>query len=83
MRSNMVPGAIFPDYELSDHTAKHRKLSELQGQDPMVAGSEPRRSTAMRSISLKDLFKAAIKCWLEHHGRDREDTLPKLEDDPE
>jgi peroxiredoxin len=36
MRSDMVPGAIFPDYELSDQTAKHRKLSELQGQDPMV-----------------------------------------------
>ena len=36
MRSDMVPGAIFPDYELSDHTAKHRKLSELQGKDPMV-----------------------------------------------
>ena len=27
MRSDIVPGAIFPDYELSDHTAKHRKLS--------------------------------------------------------
>jgi peroxiredoxin len=26
----------FPDYELSDHTAKRRKLSELQGQHPMV-----------------------------------------------
>ena len=36
MRADMMPGAIFPDYELSDHTAKHRKLSELQGQDPMV-----------------------------------------------
>ena len=36
MRSEMVPGAGFPDYELSDHTAKHRKLSELQGQDPMI-----------------------------------------------
>src|SRR4029077_21152924 len=36
MRSDMVSGAVFPDYELSDHTAKHRKLSELQGQDPMV-----------------------------------------------
>jgi peroxiredoxin len=32
----MVPGANFPDYELSDHTAKHRKLSELQAKDPMV-----------------------------------------------
>ena len=36
MRSDMVPGAAFPDYELSDHKAKHRKLSELQGQDPMI-----------------------------------------------
>src|SRR6266567_4476117 len=36
MRSDIVPGAIFPDYELSDHTAKRRKLSELQGPDPMV-----------------------------------------------
>ena len=36
MRPDMVPGANFPDYELSDHTGKHRKLSELQGQDPMV-----------------------------------------------
>jgi peroxiredoxin len=36
MRSDIVPGAIFPDYELSDHTGKHRKLSELQGPHPMV-----------------------------------------------
>ena len=36
MRSDIVPGAIFPDYELSDHIAKHRKLSELQGPHPMV-----------------------------------------------
>lgn len=36
MRTDIVEGAIFPDYELSDHTGKHRKLSELQGDDPMV-----------------------------------------------
>jgi peroxiredoxin len=36
MRSDIVPGAVFPDYELSDHTAKRRKLSALQGQHPMV-----------------------------------------------
>src|SRR6266478_4260390 len=36
MRSDIVPGAILPDYQLSDHIAKRRKLSELQGQDPMV-----------------------------------------------
>src|SRR3981081_4833576 len=36
MRSDIVPGAISPDYELSDHTAKRRKLCDLQGQHPMV-----------------------------------------------
>src|SRR5215831_2105381 len=36
MRLDIVPGAVFPDYELSDHTAKRRKLSELQEQNPMV-----------------------------------------------
>ena len=36
MRSDMTQGSVFPDYELSDHAGKHRKLSELQGQDPMV-----------------------------------------------
>jgi peroxiredoxin len=36
MRADIVPGAVFPDYELSDHTATRRKLSELQGPHPMV-----------------------------------------------
>ncbi|WP_441235283.1 redoxin domain-containing protein [Bradyrhizobium sp. 930_D9_N1_4] len=36
MRPDIMPGVTFPDYELSDHTGKHRKLSELQGGDPMV-----------------------------------------------
>ena len=36
MRPDIVSGAAFPDYELSDHRGKHRKLSELQGDDPLV-----------------------------------------------
>ena len=36
MRPDIVPGAVFPDYELPDHTTRHRKLSELQGPDPMI-----------------------------------------------
>src|ERR1700677_4085530 len=36
MRSNIVPGGIFPDYELPDHTGELRKLSELQGTDPLI-----------------------------------------------
>jgi peroxiredoxin len=36
LRSDIVPGAIVPDYSLSDHTGARRKLSELQGGDPLV-----------------------------------------------
>jgi len=36
MRADIVAGAVFPDYELTDHTGKHRKLSDLQGPDPMI-----------------------------------------------
>ncbi len=36
MRSDIQIGATFPDYELPDQTGKRRKLSELQGQDPMI-----------------------------------------------
>jgi hypothetical protein len=30
MRPDIIPGAVFPDYELSDHRGMHRTLSELQ-----------------------------------------------------
>jgi peroxiredoxin len=36
MRSDIVPGGIFPDYELPDHTGALHKLSDLQGGDPMI-----------------------------------------------
>jgi peroxiredoxin len=36
MRADILPGALFPDYELSDHTGTHRKLSDLQGPDPLI-----------------------------------------------
>jgi peroxiredoxin len=36
MRADIAAGAVFPDYELTDHTGKRRKLSELQGPDPLV-----------------------------------------------
>ena len=36
MRSDIQPGATFPDYELPDHTDTPRKLSELQGRDPLI-----------------------------------------------
>jgi peroxiredoxin len=36
MRADIVPGAVFPDYELTDHTGTRRKLSQLQGADPLI-----------------------------------------------
>lgn len=36
MRSDIVPGAVLRDYELSDHRGKHRTLSELQQGGPLV-----------------------------------------------
>ena len=36
MRSDIRPGGTFPDYGLPDHTNTVRKLSELQGTDPMI-----------------------------------------------
>jgi peroxiredoxin len=36
MRSDIKPGAVFPDYELADHQGNVRSLSEHQGSIPMV-----------------------------------------------
>lgn len=36
MRAEIAEGAILPDYELPDHTDTPRKLSFLQGDDPMI-----------------------------------------------
>ena len=36
MRADIVPGGTFPDYALTDHTKTRRRLSELQGIDPMI-----------------------------------------------
>jgi lipoyl-dependent peroxiredoxin len=36
VRRDMIPSAVFPEYELSGHTARHRKRSELRGRDPMI-----------------------------------------------
>jgi peroxiredoxin len=36
MRADIAPGGLFPDYELTDHTNTRRRISELQGNDPMI-----------------------------------------------
>ena len=36
MRTDIKPGTIFPDYQLPDHNGQPRRLSEIQGSDPMI-----------------------------------------------
>src|SRR2546423_11025376 len=36
VRADIAAGGTFPDYELTDHTNTRRKLSALQGSDPMI-----------------------------------------------
>jgi peroxiredoxin len=36
MRPDIAPGGVFPDYQLPDHTNTMRRLSELQGDDPLI-----------------------------------------------
>ncbi len=36
MRADIVPGAVFPDYQLPDQRGTPRRLSELQHGDPLI-----------------------------------------------
>jgi peroxiredoxin len=36
MRPDITPGSSFPDYELPDQENVPRKLSENQGEDPLI-----------------------------------------------
>jgi peroxiredoxin len=36
MRADIIPGAVFPDYELPDQDGKPRRLSDLQGTSPVA-----------------------------------------------
>jgi peroxiredoxin len=36
MRPDIAPGGTFPDYELPDQESVPRRLSEIQGDDPMI-----------------------------------------------
>ena len=36
MRPDIIRGGTFPDYALPDHASAMRRLSELQGDDPLI-----------------------------------------------
>jgi peroxiredoxin len=55
MREDIVVGATFPDYQLEDQAGELRKLSELQGGNPMVlhlsrGGYDPKEHRFLRNL---------------------------------
>jgi peroxiredoxin len=55
VRPEIREGARFPDYELADHEGRTRKLSELQGANPMVlhlsrGGYDPKEHRFLRGL---------------------------------
>jgi peroxiredoxin len=55
MRSDILEGSHFPDYELPDHSGDMRKLSDLQGNNPMVlhlsrGGFDPKENRYLRHL---------------------------------
>ena len=46
MRSDIVPGGAFPEYELPDDARITVRLSELQGDDPLILALAPEDAPA-------------------------------------
>ena len=61
MRSDVTAGKPFPDYELADHTGRPTRLSEIQGDDPMII------VLAREAYSAKDQRQHAglVRLWRE------------------
>jgi hypothetical protein len=63
MRSDIIPGSKFPDYELSDHTGRHQKLSELQQHPMIVAIADWSRSAPIMLLSLTNFARASARMF--------------------
>jgi peroxiredoxin len=69
VRSDIEVGAVFPDYQLSDHTGEQLKLSEIQGTNPSVlhlarGGYDPKEHRFLRHFAdAYPEFKAATPVW--------------------
>ena len=61
MRDDIYVGATFPDYELPDQTGTVRRLSELQGENPMIV------VLAREAYSAKDQVQheSLVQLWRE------------------
>ena len=70
MRPDIVPGAIFPDYGLSDHTAKRRKLSDCKGDIQWFSSSAADVSVPRNQLLIELHRELEVGyCRLEHAGR--------------
>ena len=49
MRADIVPGATFPDYALTNHLGATRRLSELQREHPYLSGASGKSATLLSS----------------------------------
>jgi hypothetical protein len=71
MRSDIVPGAVFPDYELSDHRGTRRTLSELQHGDPLVLVLSRGGFSPKKGGNTRDSCNSIARCkWLLPSGDD-------------
>ena len=61
MSHDLVPGAVFPDYQLPDHTGTPRRLSELQGENFL---SSLRKFCAPKMSGLDR--NLALRTWMWH-----------------
>ena len=62
MRPDIVSGALFPDYELSDHHGMRRTISALQGGDPLVLVLSAGVSVQRRGDSTKASCNSTARC---------------------
>ena len=53
MSAKLQPGMTLPDFELPDENGDLHRLSELQGNDPMMASCSAAASTARANASIK------------------------------
>lgn len=54
MRPDITSGGTFPDHELPDHESVPRRLSEIQGDDPMILTLARPGRTVKRDLDIQE-----------------------------
>jgi hypothetical protein len=69
MRADVTIGSRLPDYELSDQTGKRRKLSQLQGRDPMIVGEAAVGTGTSPAPGVRAVWEAGEKDTFYPYGK--------------